>query len=248
MVLLVHMIWLQGECNIPERFKKNLDLWRRHTKIKVWDDIMIKGLITTHFPELLKIYDNYPIFVQRADLGRYVILYIYGGLYLDIDTKPIDSHMTILWRRLQEVPDGTVVFPGPNVPYNGIPSMDAKICNWFIYTPQPGLPFLKTCLNNIGKHTQRGMLQLRSYYVSASTGAVFLTKYMDESCRTIPVHDTLINEYAGTWGKLDDRDAVLIAAFVIIILVILLLIVWGIRRFRQKYSSSGWKYIQPQVE
>jgi mannosyltransferase OCH1-like enzyme len=225
----VHMIWIQGEKNIPDRFQVNLDSWRQLVDIKVWDGCMIRRLIKDNFPQLLKTYDSYPIFVQKVDLGRYVILYLLGGLYLDIDTRPIKENIDSLWERLNSVPEGKIVMPGPNVPYTGIPSMDAKLCNWFIYTPKPRQTFLKKCLDNITYHSRRGRFQLRSYYVSSSTGAIFLTKYFDDTCEIIKVNDVLVNEYAGTWAKLDDHDAVLIAAFIIIILVIILVIVFAAR-------------------
>lgn len=226
----VHMIWMQGEENIPARFQTNLELWRELVDIKVWDGCMIRKLICQHFPQLLPTYDNYPIFVQKVDLGRYVILYLFGGLYLDIDTKPIQENINTLWQRLESVSFGQIALPGPNVPYTGIPSMDAKMCNWFIYTPAPGQTFLKKCLDNIHRHRHRSLLQLRSYYVSASTGAIFLTKYMDSTCTIIKVHDALINEYAGTWAKLDDHDAVLIAIFIIILLIVILVVAYVLKR------------------
>jgi mannosyltransferase OCH1-like enzyme len=36
-------------------------------------------------------FKEYPIGVMRADFWRYAILYIYGGIYLDIDTQPLLS-------------------------------------------------------------------------------------------------------------------------------------------------------------
>lgn len=234
MTFPVHMIWMQGEKNIPERFSKNLESWREHIDIKVWDGNMIRQLVKKRFPKLLKVYDGYPYFIQRVDLGRYVILYYYGGLYLDIDTNPIKENIKILWERLDKIKNGQIAMPGPNVPYIGLPSMDAKVCNWFMYTAKPKQTFLKKCLDNIHKHTERGMLQLRSYYIVSSVGSVFLTKYMDDTCEIIKVNDVLNNEYAGTWAKLDDHDAVLIAAFVILILIILFIIVLAIRCFRRR--------------
>jgi hypothetical protein len=43
------------------------------------------------FPDLLPIYDAYPRGVQRADLGRYCLLYRLGGLYADVDTICLSS-------------------------------------------------------------------------------------------------------------------------------------------------------------
>ena len=42
-------------------------------------------IIHEHMPTLVHVLRSYPHAVQRADLIRYVIMYIYGGLYLDLD-------------------------------------------------------------------------------------------------------------------------------------------------------------------
>jgi mannosyltransferase OCH1-like enzyme len=34
---------------------------------------------------------NYPLGVMRADFWRYLIVYIFGGFYTDIDTIPIQK-------------------------------------------------------------------------------------------------------------------------------------------------------------
>jgi mannosyltransferase OCH1-like enzyme len=38
---------------------------------------------------VVRMFKEYPIGVMRADFWRYAILYIYGGIYMDIDTSPL---------------------------------------------------------------------------------------------------------------------------------------------------------------
>ena len=50
-------------------------------------------LVEKHFPEYLSLYRSFPYNVQRWDTIRYMILYVYGGVYTDLDTecfKPIE--------------------------------------------------------------------------------------------------------------------------------------------------------------
>ena len=42
-------------------------------------------ILRRHFPSLVPIMKRYPYAIQRADLIRYVLLYLYGGVYLDLD-------------------------------------------------------------------------------------------------------------------------------------------------------------------
>lgn len=43
--------------------------------------------VKDHFPEYLSLYQNFPREIYRADMVRYMWLYINGGIYLDLDLK-----------------------------------------------------------------------------------------------------------------------------------------------------------------
>lgn len=51
----------------------------------LWTDEMNRKLIQEHFPWFLEYYDNYEYNIQRADVIRYFILWLYGGVYADTD-------------------------------------------------------------------------------------------------------------------------------------------------------------------
>lgn len=53
----------------------------------VWDEASVLNLIQTDFPWFLSTYRTYPKRVQRSDVSRYMILYKYGGVYLDADVS-----------------------------------------------------------------------------------------------------------------------------------------------------------------
>lgn len=44
-----------------------------------------RKIIEQHFPDFLQVYDEFPYNIQRADAVRYAILYLWGGIYLDLD-------------------------------------------------------------------------------------------------------------------------------------------------------------------
>ena len=61
---------------------------------RFWSDNQGRRLIETEFPSLLPTFDSYPYDIQRADVIRLVVLYIYGGIYIDFDIfclKSLDS-------------------------------------------------------------------------------------------------------------------------------------------------------------
>ena len=43
-----------------------------------------------HYPELIPVYESFPYAVQRWDAIRYLILYTFGGLYVDLDYECTD--------------------------------------------------------------------------------------------------------------------------------------------------------------
>lgn len=59
----------------------------------IWDDFDNRHFISSTFPWFLPIYDAYPKEIYRADAVRYFFLYMFGGIYSDMDTeclKPLD--------------------------------------------------------------------------------------------------------------------------------------------------------------
>jgi mannosyltransferase OCH1-like enzyme len=52
---------------------------------KFWTDEQGRQLIEKVFPCLLSTFDSYPYNIQRADVIRLVVLYVYGGIYIDFD-------------------------------------------------------------------------------------------------------------------------------------------------------------------
>ena len=54
-------------------------------QIKFYDDFEAREIIKANFYDLLWLYDAYPTNIQRVDIFRIVIVYLYGGFYLDMD-------------------------------------------------------------------------------------------------------------------------------------------------------------------
>lgn len=73
---------------VPEKWKSSPDSIK--VRMPGWKHVLLsdsdrRGLVAEHFPEYLYIYDGFRHNVQRADIARYVWLYVHGGLYLDLD-------------------------------------------------------------------------------------------------------------------------------------------------------------------
>lgn len=53
----------------------------------IWDDYDNRDFVTQEFRWFLPYYDAYPKEIFRADIVRYLFLFKYGGLYVDMDTE-----------------------------------------------------------------------------------------------------------------------------------------------------------------
>jgi hypothetical protein len=90
----IHQLW--NDENPPPRYLPLIESWKRHNpawKYTLWTHAAVRELISTRRPELLPVFDGYAKPICRADLGRYVVLAEFGGIYADLDTeclRPID--------------------------------------------------------------------------------------------------------------------------------------------------------------
>jgi len=91
----IHQIWFQGEDKIPPHLKEYHKTWvelNPNYEVLVWDEIKIDNLLTA-FPDkkIVEMYKNYKYMIQKIDLAKYIILYMYGGTYIDMDMKCLKS-------------------------------------------------------------------------------------------------------------------------------------------------------------
>lgn len=83
---IIHLI--SATSQPPDRYAGCIEEMRRYHpqwQIKVWNDIAAESLVAVHFPDWVYHYHAYKLPVQRADILRMMIVYLYGGFYLDMD-------------------------------------------------------------------------------------------------------------------------------------------------------------------
>lgn len=95
---MIHQIWIQGALHLPKRYDTNI------AKIKtlhadygymLWDEIAIINLMRRD-PLWLDTYYRLTFLHQKIDFAKYVILYKYGGIYIDMDVTMIKSFTSLL--------------------------------------------------------------------------------------------------------------------------------------------------------
>jgi mannosyltransferase OCH1-like enzyme len=87
----IHFMWLSKDMrrvNVPEKYHMHLRTWKirnPNANIMIWNDDSVRNVIKQHFPKYLTFYDTLEPVICRCDWVRFIIVYLYGGLYADLD-------------------------------------------------------------------------------------------------------------------------------------------------------------------
>jgi len=107
--------------------------------IKLYGNVDIYTLINKYYPEHLDNVKKIEVGAVLADIFRYLILYLEGGIYSDMDVEPLKKI-----DNLHKINEFDIV-----VGYEFFPT---QICQWFIYTKPKQRVFLECylqCISNI---------------------------------------------------------------------------------------------------
>lgn len=159
---IIHQTWKGTD--IPDHYVEWMKSWiKNHPDwtYMFWTDATARGLISDKYPELLPTYDGYLENIRRADALRYVILYEYGGIYVDLDMEnllPLDP----IIRKYSCVL--------PQEPYEH-PMIDSNFEHLVInalMACRKGHPLMKQLMDNLSKY-------FHMWNVLDSTGPHFMT-------------------------------------------------------------------------
>lgn len=97
---IIHQTWKTKR--LPTLFQKSQRSWKSKNpnwEYRFYSDKDCLDFVKKHFPQYLSLYQSLCSGVQRSDVFRYLVLYHYGGLYVDMDTtclRPIDDWLNPL--------------------------------------------------------------------------------------------------------------------------------------------------------
>jgi len=83
---IIHQTWKTHD--VPKHWKKAFDSCKRHNpdfQHILWSHDEMDQFVITHFAWLYPTWIEYPHMIQRCDSFRYMVLYAYGGIYMDLD-------------------------------------------------------------------------------------------------------------------------------------------------------------------
>jgi len=93
----IHLVFLSKSEKYPEVFViciERIKALHPQWEIKIYNEDDAIEIITQYLPYLLPLYNSYTHLVQRADMFRVILVYLFGGFYLDMDMyclKPLDD-------------------------------------------------------------------------------------------------------------------------------------------------------------
>ena len=172
---IIHQIWWQGLDKLPDKYKNYTNTWKRNHinwEFMYWDKIKIINLLKNHYPYLLKIFNQCPYMIQKIDLAKYIILYHFGGVYVDMDTICNKSLNNLFsnpnYKNVDFVTSKMEIIPFIKIINNAIIFSKPKhILLWFI-------------LNKIQKCSEKNFYQNQDLYIMESTGPIFFDQIISD--------------------------------------------------------------------
>jgi hypothetical protein len=94
-IIPFHIFQTWHSLDLPPKMKENIEQLKQENPQfhhHLYDDAMCRDFITDHFHEnVVYAYDKLKPGAYKSDLWRYCILYVYGGIYLDIKYKCVNG-------------------------------------------------------------------------------------------------------------------------------------------------------------
>jgi hypothetical protein len=98
---VVHQTWKSEDVGEEIDYKVQMDAWEDDSWIHlVWTDEQLNRLITAVVPWMGETLQRLPRPVDKIDVMRYLLLYIFGGVYLDADMLRINGNLNEVFRGL----------------------------------------------------------------------------------------------------------------------------------------------------
>ncbi len=88
---LIHQTWCSPKYTRNDGTPASWRAMNPDWEYRLWTDPELDQFVADNYPEYIDLYRSYPHVVQQADLGRYLLLHKFGGVYADMDTDCLAS-------------------------------------------------------------------------------------------------------------------------------------------------------------
>lgn len=143
-------------------------------------DIFVKN----NYPDFYKTYKSYKYHIQRCDAFRYLVLYKYGGVYLDMDI--------ICKKKLNNF-----------LHYDLVLTRSSNTNSFYMVIPNH--PFFKFCIDKLPDYINSFQYFGKHLHVMNSTGPYFLTKMVNDYGKIPNCYFLTKKEYAGDCNSCNEN-------------------------------------------
>jgi len=148
---IIHQTW--KDKNLPPIIYKLVSenisfLKSKGYEYMFWTDEMILKLITEEYPDFYNIYKLARTGVQKGDIARIILVYHYGGIYIDLDVLVLKDFEEILDMNNS---NKLYITYEPSGQTNALYNSDKYLCNAF-FAANKNNNMLKIILNNIPEY------------------------------------------------------------------------------------------------
>jgi len=153
---------------IPSRWNRSAKTWVNKNKdfaYCLWTHAELETFVADEYPWLLSTYHDYTYLIQRCDVARYMFLYHYGGVYVDLD---VVCHTPLATMFDDASPSAGIILT---------PAVPLGIATDFIAVRQPRDPVLLGVLSGL-RRAAASWLYFPLPYTSVMfrTGPVYFTR------------------------------------------------------------------------
>ena len=197
--------------DIPAKYLSLIDNIKKHNpdyEYLFFTDNDILSFMKQHYPEYLQTYEKLPIKIQKIDFFRYVAVYHYGGVYMDLDMDGL--------KNMDDILQYNTVFPvdeyitdrlGHNKRYKYYYNNNQKfLLGQYAFAAEPRNEFIKLLVDNIHNNIHSIVKSVNhddQEYVYKTTGPDYVSKiYMDYTQKsTIHILDNGKRQYFGDYAQ-----------------------------------------------
>lgn len=186
--------WLQGpdhlnthaKANVFQENIKNWQLLNPTWKVQLVTDDDFRKACKTFSQECLELYDSFELIHLKIDLGRYVMLYLYGGIYVDMDMYVLRGLETS--NKIKELLDKAT----NGIHVLGLSTLNLAIQESFMFVGRPQVinnammisssknPLLFMCIQTIISKFHKYKSYSTFSKISNITGPVFINKFFSK--------------------------------------------------------------------
>lgn len=175
---IIHQMWKDNNLSTYP-IKHSHNKWKLlypNFTVRLWTDAHLQQLLNfNEYRHLKSIYDSYSYSIQRADLGRLLILHHAGGIYADLDVFPNSNQLECLLLTNSS-------FYAPRS------SSGNSLINHFLIS-EKNSSILTFILHQIKRKHFYEKIYLLPYLQVFSTGSFFLTKSVHEYFHLNPTNE-----------------------------------------------------------